>query len=347
MWDEDQILGWVLGLALYGDSLLLVLDGTDHAIKVFDWPGEPVGRIGREGGGPGEFRNPGSVRVRNDTIFVTNAATAHLILLNISGEELARFTVPPITLADGTRSVRGPSGMFPDGTFFAPPQASRPYLMKELSEYPIPILKVGRTGEVLDTLGFQRDFTGKRIRLPEVMPEPYLLPTKRRPDILTFSAALGVVAVAEPSPEGPDDHYRITAIHHTGDTIFSRLYPFQPQRIRREMRTTLALRFGRLAEESRRLREAFEGAYAAWPHHPPVSDISIDRDGRYWVGREAVPGEPILWEVLSAQGEPQFRVEAPEGVRRIRLASGDHVWAVERDDLGVAYIVRYRILFPG
>ena len=31
-WDEDSMLSWVLGVSLYGDSLLLVLDGMDEAI---------------------------------------------------------------------------------------------------------------------------------------------------------------------------------------------------------------------------------------------------------------------------------------------------------------------------
>ncbi len=343
VWDEDSMLTWVSGLATYGDSLLLVLDGADQAIKVFDWSGEPIGQIGRPGSGPGEFTDPQSVGVRNDTIFVRNAGKRSLILLNISGDELARFTFPGIPVAGGARFVPAPSGLFPDGTFLGIASASRPYLYKEHSEYSIPILKVGRTGEVLDTLGFHRMFTGKRIRLSGVMADPYLLPAETPSDAFSFSTELGIVAVAEPFPEGHDAQYRITAIRHTGDTIFSRLYPFQPQRIRGEMRTALALRFGRLAQESARLREALEGAYAARPHMPPVSGIRIDRDGRLWVGREEVPGEPVVWEVLSPQGDPLFNIELPAEVI-LGISSGNHLWTVEKDELGVQFVVRYRIL---
>jgi hypothetical protein len=345
VWDEDSMLTWVLGVSLYGDSLLLVLDGRDEAIKVFDWSGEPIGQIGRPGSGPGEFSAPGSVGVRNDTVFVRNAGTRSLNLLTISGDELARFRLPPIPVAGGVRSVVGPSGMFPDGTFLGLASASYPYLYREHTEYSIPILKLGRTGEILDTLGFRREFKGRKFDLPGGVAQAYFLPPETPGDDSDFSTVLGIIAVAEGFPEGHDNQYRITAIRHTGDTIFSRLYPFQPQRYTSEQRTALALAFGPMAERSRRLREALEEAYAGRPYIPPVSRIRIDCNGRLWVGREWVPGEPVMWEVLSAMGEPQFRVEAPAGVG-ISLASGDHLWTVERDELDVWYVVRYRILVP-
>jgi hypothetical protein len=222
-WDEDSILSWVVGISLYRDSLLLVLDGMDEAIRVFDWSGEPIGQIGGPGSGPGEFRAPGSVGVRKDTIFVRNWGTRSLNLLTISGDELARFTLAPITVAGGIRSVVGPSGMFPDGTFLGLASSSRPYLYKERAEYSIPILRLGRSGEILDTLAFHREFTGKRVHLPEVMAEPYLVPPPKTGDEYRFSTESGIIAVAEGFPEGQDTQYRITAIHHTGDTIFSRL----------------------------------------------------------------------------------------------------------------------------
>ncbi len=345
VWDEDSMLSWVLGLSLYGDSLLLVLDGMDQAIKVFDWSGEPIGQIGRPGSGPGEFRAPGSVRVRNDTIFVRDGGTRSLNLLNISGDELARFTLAPITVAGGIRSVLGPSGMFPDGTFLGLASSSRPYLYKERTEYSIPILKLGRTGEILDTLGFHREFKGRKFDLPGGIAQAYFLPPETPGDDYDFSTELGIVAVAEGFPEGHDTQYRITAIRHTGDTIFSRLYPFQPQRYTREMRAALALAFGPMAERSRRLRDALEEAFAARRYIPPVSRIRIDCDGRLWVGREWVPGEPVVWEVLSPQGDPLFNIELPAEVS-LGISSGDLLWTVERDEMDVRYVVRYRILLP-
>jgi len=344
VWDPDRMLTLVGGLAVYGDSLLLVLQTFDHAIRVFDWSGEPVGRIGRYGSGPGEFRNPVSVGVRNDTIFVRDTGSGSLVLLNISGDELARFSFPGIVVAEGFGAIRGPVGIFPDGTFLGIVTSLMPQAMEERQEYHLPTLKVGRSGEVLDTLCLHRMWTGRTIR-PESGPGVISLPGERPSEIAAYSAARGIVAVADPLPQGHEAQYRITSIHHTGDTIFSRLYTFQPRRIRGETKAALVLDRLPSAEKSARVRTAVEEAIEALPYVPPVSRLRIDRDGRFWVGREKVPGEPVLWEVLSPLGEPLFRVELPAAVYLSR-ASGDLLWTEEEDDLGVPFIVRYRILIP-
>ncbi len=346
VWDEDRTLSDVRGVAVYGDSLLLVLERMDHSVKVFDWSGEPVGRIGRYGSGPGEFKDPANLAVRNDTILVRNVATASLVLLTISGGEVARFTFPWITVAEGTGMIRGPLGIFPDGTFLGYVSASRPQLFEERKEYFLPTLKVGRSGDVLDTLSLRRRTTGRAISAPEIGAPRFFLPAEIPSDIGATSSALGIVATAEPFPKGLEAQYRITSIRHTGDTIFSRLYPFQPKRVREETLDALALEYSRSVRESRRVMDAVRRAYSARPYVPPVSSLRIDLDGRFWVGREEIPREPIGWEVLSPSGEPLFRVELPAG-SRIWLASQDLLWAEEKDDMGVPFIVRYRIVHNG
>ncbi len=345
VWDQDRMLTDVGGIAVYGDSLLLVLERIDHAIKVFDWSGEPVGQIGRYGSGPGEFRDPTTLHVRNDTIFVRNVGAASLVLLNILGEELARFTFPWITVADGTGVIRGPSGMLPDGTFLGYVTASRPQLFEDRKDYYLPTLKISPSGEVLDTLAMRRRTTGRCISATEIGRPRFRLPAETPSDIGVTSSGLGIVATAEPFPPGHEAHYRITSINHTGDTVFSRLYSFQPQRIKGDQLTALALAYSRSVRDSRRVRNEVEKAYAARPYVSPVSRLRIDSDGRFWVAREEVPGQPILWEVLTRLGEPLFRVELSAGVR-LWFTSGDLLWAEERDDLGVPFIVRYRILIP-
>jgi len=341
VWDEDRMLAQVGSVAVYGDSLLLVIDRFDDAIKIFDWSGEPVGQIGRRGQGPGEFHAPGQMKVRNDTIFVVNAGSRSLILLDISGKELARFSLPFITVGEGTSGIPAPSGLFPDGTFLGMPTARMPQMEREDREYHLPVLKVGRSGEILDTLALYRSFSGKILRVPDPVPLPAELPS----DLATASSTLGIVAIAQPSPPDVGARYRITSIRHTGDTIFSRLFDFQPQRISREMKAALAQDYGGIALRSQRVMDALVEAYGARPHLPPVSGLHIGLDGRIWVRRESVPGGPIHWEVLGQQGDRQFRLGLPDGVL-LRLASADHLWIEEKDDLGVPFIVRYRIEVP-
>ena len=107
----------------------------------------------------------------------------------------------------------------------------------------------------------------------------------------------------------------------------------------------MALANFRSAKESRRIREAVGDAYAARRFMPPVSGLRIDSAGRIWVAREEFPEKPVRWEVLTPLGEPLFRIQIPAGVR-LWYMSGDLIWVEERDELGVPFIVRHRILLP-
>ena len=74
-------------------------------------------------------------------------------------------------------------------------------------------------------------------------------------------------------------------------------------------------------------------------------------DGTFWLRRwdtvEAGTGEQVYeWWVLDAEGTPLARARTPIGLS-IRLIDGDTVWGVETDELGVEYIVRYRLTMDG
>ena len=58
-------------------------------------------------------------------------------------------------------------------------------------------------------------------------------------------------------------------------------------------------------------------------------------------------GEPRTeWWVLDPEGAPLARTLTPSGVT-VRAISSDAVWGVERDELDVEYIVRYRLVKGG
>jgi hypothetical protein len=55
--------------------------------------------------------------------------------------------------------------------------------------------------------------------------------------------------------------------------------------------------------------------------------------------------EPVVFDVFEPDGRYLGRVDAPEGfsVFPQPIFRGDRIWAVLRDELDVAYVVRYRI----
>lgn len=344
MWDEEEALTQINKIASYGDSLLLVLEGIEHAIRVYDWDGNLVNRLGRFGNGPGEFRHPASLQVIGDTILVQNNGTRSLIFLRIDGEEIERLSYAPIVVASGTRAVMVPTGILPDGTFLGVPTASRPQFEKERTEYAYPIMKLSRTGTVLDTLALVKTWIGRRFHDPPSGTRPAHLPSPQASDVTAWSATVGLVAVADLAPRGGDHQYRLTAIRHTGDTVFNRFYPFEPQRMSRSV-IEAHVRDTWLARRSARWRDAVERAYSEFPFQRPVTMLRIDPESRIWVARERVPGQPRRWDVLNPQGAPLFSVEFAVG-SVLRLVRGDRIWLEERNEFDVPFIVRYRVLPP-
>ena len=83
-----------------------------------------------------------------------------------------------------------------------------------------------------------------------------------------------------------------------------------------------------------------------------VTKIGLDGDTLF---AAAVPYDPVEsetgeqmneWWVLDADGAPLARALTPVGLS-MRVINGDTVWGVERDELGVEYIVRYRLAKDG
>jgi len=112
------------------------------------------------------------------------------------------------------------------------------------------------------------------------------------------------------------------------------------------------------------------GTVPAIPDHkPPFRSLRAGTDGRIWVrlwteGRE-VPNEdhdpgdpesapftwvqPLRYDVFEADGTYLGAVDIPEGFSLSAPPVFGHsfVWAVERGDLGVQWVRRYRIALPG
>ena len=92
-----------------------------------------------------------------------------------------------------------------------------------------------------------------------------------------------------------------------------------------------------------------------WMHRPsylpPVSHVIAAHDGSIWLRRfdpvEVASSEPMWeWWVLDSEGSPLARALTPVDLD-VRLINGDMIWGVERDELDVEYIVRYRLMRDG
>lgn len=102
--NDDALLAEAVFLLAAGDRLFVV-DRGDHAVKVFDYDGRFLRKIGRKGRGPGEFENPSGVCRLQDRLFVADAGNRRVQVLNEEGVYISSFKLPfqpdKVHLVDG------------------------------------------------------------------------------------------------------------------------------------------------------------------------------------------------------------------------------------------------------
>lgn len=90
-------------IALLPDGRVLVLDESPDRVLLFDAKGAFIRQIGREGDGPGEYRNP-VMAVRADTVVLFSGARGRATLLTLDGKPVRDFLTdthhdgPPISV---------------------------------------------------------------------------------------------------------------------------------------------------------------------------------------------------------------------------------------------------------
>lgn len=104
----------VTGAFRLTDSSLVVLDCRASELRYFDHAGDPVGPVGGEGQGPGEFRYPYRLfRGAADSLVVVDPSLRRITIFSVDGQ--GHRTVP---FLDAPTYVE-PIGAFEDGSFLA------------------------------------------------------------------------------------------------------------------------------------------------------------------------------------------------------------------------------------
>ena len=104
---------------------------------------------------------------------------------------------------------------------------------------------------------------------------------------------------------------------------------------------------GALTPSEPQIREAlYQPSYL-----PAVDHVVEAENGTIWLRRfdrvQLETGEQMIeWWVLDAEATPLARALTPVGLD-VRLITSDMVWGIERDELDIEYIVRYRLTKDG
>jgi hypothetical protein len=352
--DPELAFTWFRDLEVGPAGEIYTLHPMEMTIRVHDAEGRFVRTIGREGEGPGEFKNPGPMGLLGDTLLVLDFGTYRFSYFDLAGELLGSRRIPIELGRDLEERPPRPTGLFYDGSIRgAPPAWSQLVADGKITEQVA--LRLDTAGAVLDTIVvFPIAKTIWRVTDPKnprafasFRYQPFSdteLVEVSEYDPLIVRVSRPAATRAEPSS------YSVTALTLAGDTIFAREFSYDPKPIELALVDSLVREFGASVSRSLVPGAATREQAEAWARndlylpafHPPVSRMVIGRDGSIWLRGEALGEQRVEWRVLSPEGEPVGTVDLPARLRVI-FVQGDRLWGSDSDELDVPYIVRYRL----
>jgi hypothetical protein len=348
--EDTTLFGETRDFEVGHDGRLFVYDAASQRIFLFGPDGAHRRTIGRQGGGPGEFRqNNGMQRLPDGRVAQLDSRNARLNFFSADGDFMESWVVPAgFSTTNGVRADRR-------GTL---------YLVRPVT--------APRDGEILGRMGLVRLGEGGAFGDSSAAPD-------LRVAQVFYTATEKVGTNTNVSSTGPRHAPRfLWALHPEGwfvaadggryEIEVSR--PVVPLRIVRDASAVPVPEEERAWDEARitfNLRMTDPSWTFTGPPipsaKPPIRDLQVARDGRIWVrvstpseripdaerepaveGRAAPPmfRDPVHYEVFAADGTFLGRVVLPINSTWME-ADGDMVWVLDRDADGLPGVVRLRV----
>jgi hypothetical protein len=107
---NDPWLEEAVDLAVSESGLIYVLDRQASRVFRLDERGRPMSPLGREGSGPGEFRNPTTMGIGDEVVWVLDRGNGRLVGVSPNGSILGSHAIPaqpliPTSHIDGEGNV--------------------------------------------------------------------------------------------------------------------------------------------------------------------------------------------------------------------------------------------------
>ncbi len=353
--EPDYMLTFFRAMEVGVDGAMYTVHPQEQVVRVFEPDGTLRQIIGGRGEGPGEFQNVGDVGWIADTLWILDFSGYRFSQFHANGELLHSFNVPYLADRD-TPGVQPPRAreLLWDGTLIGAPPAFSSQIASGQLTHDLPMI-MNRDGQVIDTLppiAFGRNQWA--ITDPDeperggmYRPQPYA-----DGPLWAFAAQQhATIVVDREASTAPDGAYfAVSSISFEGDTLFRRSFPYEPIPTRQEVGDSLVEVLSEMIGD-----RGFLGATAAtarvWAEaslyrpafRPPVEAMLVADDGSIWLNRGATDDMlSVQWLVLDEEGEPLATVSLPPGLTVLKVAP-PMVWATERDEFDVPYLVRFRV----
>lgn len=356
----------VRALAVAPNGAIYVFDGGAQSIRVYSPDGEYEQTIGREGGGPGEYRWVSAmVILADDRLLVSDPWGGRMLIYNADGRVVTQFPRPPEWAPRAQYSAWADTA----GHLYAALSDSYSYSSQHRARNPA-FVEFADDGTVTDALYVpDRIFAACPTRQEPRFQSGYL-DDIREPYVLKPKWGLG------PGGElivGCPDQYRFDVLRRDGTVLRVERTNWTPVPVSsseletRQRGWTIQMRLsGRdpayswVGAEMQQRKPAYgyfladpAGRIWVWLPQPSV-EVSIERPVPSGAPRTRwkEPSGPVF-DVYDSDGTPLGRVRLPASVpfepnpRTVDpVVRGDTLWAVTVDSLGVESVTRFRLTFP-
>jgi hypothetical protein len=317
--------GVIRGLALHRDGRLVVVELAAKRVTAFDAQGRPLGKIGRDGSGPGEYRLPYYAAWLADTIGIFDPGESRVVYLT-NGQVPLRVT--PSERLTGGIDVR-----------FYPVSPTKAYLFG-----------VRRAGNKLERVFIGYDGSGARdtVAVPEMPALPSGAICKRSDGGITFFSWLeaprrfafpvradGAMAI------GSTGEYAVAIQSRAGAAlavirrdIVAPALPDSAWNAGNADYEKHVAKFGAASCDATPVRPA---------HRAPIRAITVADDGDLWITALGTGGR--VFDVFSPDGRYRATVPAPEYVENLPIVVAGNRLALVAEDASGAQVVRlYRVV---
>lgn len=333
---EEYLFGQILDLAVDAEGGLYVFDGQAPALRYFDRRGAYVRTLGREGQGPGEYRDASlglAIRRADGRVVMRDPRNARLNVYNPDGSVSDSWPVESGLFTSQAMMLDTSDHMFLR-ILTGRPEPNSPW--------PIALLHMDERGQILDTI------------VPPVLPN--------EPGGVSAYSKVWTVGLSGGLVIGVNDRYSIRHYRPDGTVL----------RIERDVAPIAYLpeeKAERAARNAWRMRTQGEFMTSELPATPDTKpfyrSLSVGAEGRLWVERyteaeegpaiqtPAPPGveppppsmwrEPRVYDVFEVDGTFLGSVRVP-GRTDLSVFRGDRVWGVRTGEFDEQYVVGYRLV---